>query len=66
MSEFYDDNFGHWDMSEGEEVMDFYRQVQEESVEKVCKQCGEMVFLRRQYAICNDCADMNEGKRPQY
>jgi hypothetical protein len=63
---FYDNNYGHWDMSEGEEVREFYHQVQRESVEKVCKQCGETVWIRRQYVICNDCADMNEGKTPQW
>ena len=57
---YYDNNFGHWDMSEGEEMVDFYHKVQRESVEKVCKQCGEIVFLRRNYVICNDCADRNE------
>ena len=61
-----DDNFGDWDMSEGEEMVEFYHQVQRDSEWKNCKQCGEKVFLRRQYVICNDCADMNEGKRPQY
>jgi Zn finger protein HypA/HybF involved in hydrogenase expression len=57
---YYDDNFGHWDMSEGEEMMDFYRQVQRESVEKICKQCEQPVRLRHNYVICNDCADQNE------
>ena len=66
MSYFHDDNYGQWDMSEGQEMEDFYHRVQRESVEKVCKQCGETVRLRRQYVICNDCADMNEGSRPQW
>lgn len=66
MNSYYCDNFGEWDMSEGEEVREFYHQVQRESEWKTCKQCGERVKLRRQYVICNDCADMNEGSRPQW
>ena len=66
MANYYDDNFGQWDMSEGQEMVGFYHQVQRESEEKVCKQCGETVRLRRQYVICNDCADMNEGNKPQW
>jgi phosphopentomutase len=62
MSSYYDDNFGHWDMSGGdtEEMISFYREVQKDSVEKICKQCERRVFLRRAYVICNDCADQNE------
>jgi hypothetical protein len=62
MESYYDDNFGHWDMSGGdtEEMVAFYHEVQKDSVEKICKQCERRVFLRRSYVICNDCADQNE------
>lgn len=65
MSFYRDDNFGEWENMDDPDIVDFYHKVQAESVEKVCKQCGERVKLRPQYVICNDCADMNEGKRPQ-
>jgi formylmethanofuran dehydrogenase subunit E len=61
MSEtYYDRNFGHWNMSEGQKMVDFYHKVQKESEEKNCQQCGERVLLRRNYVICSDCADRNE------
>jgi hypothetical protein len=55
----YDDNFGHWEMEDSEDI-DFYNQVQKESVEKECKGCGETVRIRPQYAYCNRCADLME------
>ena len=66
MSNYYDDNYGHWENMDEEGMVDFYHQVQRESELKCCKQCGEKVYLRRTYSICNDCADMNEGLRPQW
>lgn len=60
MSTYYDENFGVWSDMDEEGMVEFYHQVQRESVQKVCKQCGETVRIRRQYAICNSCADANE------
>lgn len=56
MRTYYDDNFGHWDI-EDEEDLEFYHQVQRESVLKTCKRCGGEFMLRPDYAICNSCAD---------
>lgn len=64
MSEYYDDNFGHWDMSgNSEDVAEkkaFYRQVQRDSVWVVCRCCGNRVKLKRGYNLCNSCADAQE------
>ena len=59
MPEYYDDNFGHWEIHD-EDDLEFYRQVQSESVLKRCKGCGVMVKLRPDYYICNSCADTLE------
>jgi hypothetical protein len=56
----YDDNFGHWHDEGDEETLAFYRQVQAESVEKVCVICGRTVRLRPQYDKCNDCCERIE------
>jgi len=56
---YVDDNFGTWDM-EDEDDLDFYNQVQEESVEKRCEGCGRTVRLRPDYYICSSCADTLE------
>lgn len=63
---YYDDNYGHWNNMDEEGMVEFYHQVQKDSVWKNCKQCGEKVKIRRNYSICNSCADMNEGKTPQW
>jgi hypothetical protein len=60
MSGYYDDNFGNWDMSEGEEMVEFYHQLQKTNVEKVCKNCECKVFIQPHYAICNSCAEKIE------
>jgi hypothetical protein len=60
MSGYYDDNFGNWDMSEGEEMVEFYHQLQKTNVEKVCKNCKRKVFIQPHYAICNSCAEKIE------
>lgn len=60
MSTYHDSNFGNWDMSEGDEMIEFYHKVQAESTEKECTSCGAIVFLRPAYTICSDCADMRE------
>lgn len=56
---YYDDNFGAWDI-EDEDGMDFYNQVQAESVRKRCEGCGGMFKLRPEYYICNGCAETLE------
>jgi hypothetical protein len=56
--EYYDDNFGKWDMEDDrEEKQQFYRRVQSESVWKVCSLCDEKVKLRQEYDKCNSCMD---------
>ena len=61
MEDYYDDNFGHWDMDDdAEEKKAFYRQVQNESVWKVCSLCDEKVKLRPEYDKCNSCMDKME------
>jgi uncharacterized OB-fold protein len=57
---YYDDNFGHWDDMDDPEMVEFYNQVQDESVEKECSDCGRMVMLRPDYCRCNRCADLME------
>ena len=60
MPTYYDDNFGHWDI-EDEDDVSFYHQVQRESVEKICQGCGRKVMLRPDYGYCNSCADARES-----
>ena len=57
---YFDDNFGEWHDMDDEGMVEFYHQVQKESVEKECSQCGRRVRLRPDYAICSSCADQNE------
>lgn len=59
MPSYYDDNFGWYDVNSEEDV-EFYRQVQAESVWKECSCCGRKVKLRPDYGICNSCADILE------
>ena len=56
---YYDDNFGHYDI-EDEGDVEFYHQVQRESVLKTCDGCGRRVKLRPDYGYCNSCADKRE------
>lgn len=60
MSEYYDDNFGHWNDMDQEENQSFYRQVQRTNVKKVCVCCGRTVMIQPQYDKCNSCADKIE------
>ena len=60
MSGYYDQNFGHWDGMDDPDMVEFYHQVQAESVEKVCSMCGETVMLRPQYDKCNSCCEAIE------
>lgn len=59
MGTYYDDNFGAWEI-ESEEDLEFYRQVQNENVEKRCEGCGRTVRIRPDYYICNSCAETLE------
>jgi hypothetical protein len=62
MSGYYDDNFGEWDMEDDFESMErFYKQVQNESVEKTCSICEQKVMLRPEYDKCNTCMDVLEN-----
>ena len=59
MASYYDDNYG-WYEIESQDDIDFYHQVQKDSVWKKCKSCGKRVKIRRDYAICNSCAERIE------
>lgn len=59
MASYYDDNYG-WYEIESQEDIDFYHQTQKDSVWKKCKNCGKRVRIKRDYAICNSCADKIE------
>lgn len=57
---YYDDNFGHWDDMDDPDMVEFYHEVQRESVSKKCAGCGRRVKIRPDYAYCNSCADKRE------
>lgn len=57
---YYDDNFGEWHDMDDPDMVEFYHQVQKESIRKKCKGCGRMVKIRLDYAYCNACADRIE------
>jgi hypothetical protein len=59
MATYYDDNFGHYNI-ESEEDIEFYHEVQKNSVRTICRQCGGVFMLKRGYNLCNGCADANE------
>jgi len=58
--EYYDDNFGHYNIESDEDVA-FYHQMQRLSVQKKCQGCGQMVRIKHDYAYCNRCADYIEN-----
>ena len=61
MGNYYDDNFGCWDVDDDqEEQQAFYRKVQDESILKVCSMCDEDVKILPQYDKCNSCMDKLE------
>ena len=60
MPSYYDDNFGFWEDMDDPDMVEFYDQVQRESVWKTCQRCGREVKLRPDYGICNRCADALE------
>ena len=59
MASYYDDNYGFYEI-ESQDDIDFYHQVQKDSVWKKCRECRRRVKIRRDYAICNSCADKME------
>jgi hypothetical protein len=59
MSNYYDDNFGHWNMEE-EGMEEFYRAVQRTNVKKKCSMCGSTVMLQPHYDKCNSCCNKLE------
>jgi len=59
MATYHDDNFGVWDMRDSDD-MDFYREVQRNSVTKRCDGCGRKVRLLPHYAYCDSCATKRE------
>ena len=59
MTAYYDDNFGFYEMDSDDDV-EFYHQVQRESVKKKCDGCGRTVRLRPDYGYCNSCAEKRE------
>jgi len=60
MPDYYDDNYGHWTNMDDPDKVAFYHEVQKRSVRKKCQGCGRMVKIRRDYAICNSCAEKAE------
>ena len=61
MRSYYDSNYGHWDMEDGQDDIDFYHDVQRRSVKKICQGCGDRVKLLPQYAYCDNCATKIEN-----
>jgi hypothetical protein len=59
MTTYYDDNFGHYNI-EDESDIEFYHEMQAQSVHKICKDCGQEVFIKHDYAICDSCANARE------
>jgi rRNA maturation endonuclease Nob1 len=59
VASYYDDNYGWYEIDSQDDI-DFYHQVQRESVEKECHGCGRTVMLRPDYGYCNTCADKLE------
>tara|TARA_R100000049_G_C1863291_1_gene25920 strand:- start:135 stop:317 length:183 start_codon:yes stop_codon:yes gene_type:complete len=56
MPGYYDDNYGWYDI-EDEEDVHFYKRIQKDSVWKKCSYCNRKVKLRRDYNMCNKCAE---------
>ena len=61
MVSYYDSNFGHWDMEDGQDDVDFYHEVQRKSVWKTCGGCRTRVKILPQYAYCDSCATKIEN-----
>jgi len=56
---YIDDSFGVYNI-ESEEDVEWYHQVQKESIWKTCERCERRVKLRPDYGICNNCMEMLE------
>ena len=59
MASYYDDNFGHYEIQDEEDV-EFYHKMQAESEWKACARCEQKVFMSYRYAICDSCAEAQE------
>jgi hypothetical protein len=59
MPVYADDNFGVWKMEDPDDI-EFYRHVQENSIETTCQGCGRTVKLMPGYAYCDSCARKRE------
>jgi hypothetical protein len=59
MASYYDDNYGFYEIRDQDDI-DFYHQTQKESVWKKCSKCNRRVKIKRDYAICNSCAEKIE------
>jgi hypothetical protein len=57
--EYYDDNFGHWEIND-EDDLEHYRRTQATNVRKKCQGCGRMVSIQPQYGYCDSCATKRE------
>lgn len=60
MSEYYDDNYGHWEDMDDPDMVDFYHQTQRQSIYKKCQGCGRIVRIKPDYGYCNSCANKRE------
>ena len=62
MSNYYDDNFGNYNMDDDrDETVEFYHEVQKRSVWKVCSICGDKVKIMSHYDKCNSCCERMEN-----
>ena len=61
MRSYYDSNYGHWDMEDGQDDVDFYHDVQRRSVTKTCQGCRTRAKILPQYAYCDSCATKIEN-----
>lgn len=59
MKSYYDDNFGHWDI-EDEDDVEMYHRFQRSNVAKICRTCEQEVFIQPQYDQCDRCATREE------
>ena len=66
MTIYCDSNFGTWQGMDDPDMVDFYHQVQAESVWKICSACGNRVKLRPDYGICDGCATALENGGDPY
>ena len=60
MPGFYDENYGWYEIEDQDDI-DFYFETQQQSVEKVCVDCGRTVKIKPEYECCNSCAERREA-----